>query len=228
MTPRLPTSELWLPGVEGLRSMAASIIDNLGGSLTIGVTDASVIDASGATVNPDGDGGLFMENPDSNTITLTVTGASGSGIYNELQGSLGPIQAGSSVGDGTISTVNDINDTAFVGQGGPATINGGTDAGDYIFDTGGPETINLNNASGTDHVEYSMFDWNSDGYPFFALAITDDHGNYSGFDGQSAVRVWQRSTASLLLGPPLITCPSTRSRGVLVSRQPSVPAPTRG
>ena len=29
-----------------------------------------------------------------------------------------------------------------------------------------------------------MFDWNSEGYPFFALAITNDAGDYS-FDGHT-------------------------------------------
>jgi len=157
-------------GTPSIQTIGGVINDTSSGYLWLGATDASVINASA--------GGLDMEQPGTWLGAFSVSGSSGSGINNFLQGTLGPLDFG----------VNANSDSFAGATAALTTMVGGTDAGDVLYTTGGVTLITLHNAGGGDQILYNQFTVDSihayeslpteDGHFGFALAITDDGGNF--------------------------------------------------
>ena len=128
--------------------------------LELGVTDASLVDATKGN-------GLDLQDPGTDIDgTFVIKGSSNN--FNLLQGTLG-----------LVTHTDENNDNAIVGFAGPATITGGTVA-DHIFDTGGTETINVNNLHSKVFID--QFVINSDHGPngeVRSFQITDDAGTFN-------------------------------------------------
>ena len=128
--------------------------------MELGVTDASLVDATKGH-------GLDLQDPGTDIDgTFVINGSSNN--FNLLQGTLG-----------LVTHTDENNDNAIVGFAGPATITGGTVA-DHIFDTGGTETINVNNLH--TKVFIDQFVINSDHGPngeVRSFQITDDCGDFN-------------------------------------------------
>jgi hypothetical protein len=120
----------------GVSTGLGTITDTAKAFLVLGATDATTITATTA-------GGLDMEQPGTDIGgPFVVTGSTGD--FNNLQGTFG-----------LFSGTND-NGGVF-GLAGSATINGGATEDD-IWDTGGAETINVNNAHTLVFVDQLQFD----------------------------------------------------------------------
>jgi len=129
-----------------------SIIDTAKVFLELGVTDASLVDASKAH-------GLAMEDPGTDIDgTFTVFGSTNN--FNNLQGTYG------------LDKVDNNNGAEF-GFAGDANITGGKVA-DHIWDTGGTETSNVNNIHTKVFVDQFLL--NTD--DTFAFGITFSSGDF--------------------------------------------------
>ena len=145
-------------GTPTVTTDGGTITDNFKGYLYLGYTDATVINAGSG-------GGISIDGPPTDFLFLvTETGSSGPGIHNELEGSLGPVTPLFDFTDPVeLDVVYDQKSETenpvylFGPNGGPTNMTGGSDGGDRFFDTLGKETINLNNAAGTDDIFYGAF-----------------------------------------------------------------------
>ena len=146
--------------MSGVVTFGGTITDTATVFLELGVTDASVIDATSGH-------GLDMEDPGTAIgATFTVHGSNNN--FNNLQGTLGLVFNASGI------PVPSNFDGAWDGIAGTSIITGGKVA-DHIWDTGGTETINVNNIH--TKIFYSQFQLNSDKGNFGsdeAFAITDN------------------------------------------------------
>ena len=130
----------------GVTTFDGTINDTATVFLELGATDAVIINAASGH-------GLDMEQPDTSADdTITVTGSTNN--FNNLQGSF-------ALEDGT------NGNGGWFGLAGKATITGGAVA-DHIWDTGGKETVNVNNIHTKVFVD--QFQLNSEDN--FAFAIT--------------------------------------------------------
>ena len=155
--------------MSGVVTHDGTITDTATVFLELGVTDASVIDATTGH-------GLDMQDPGTDIDgTFTVHGSNNN--FNNLQGSLGLVVNALGI------PVPSNADFAVDGFAGTSIITGGTVA-DHIWDTGGTETINVHNTS--TKVFYSQFQLNSDKGIFGsheAFAITDFGGGFDNNGG---------------------------------------------
>jgi hypothetical protein len=148
----------------GVVTSEGTITDTAKMFLELGATDATSVNAAGA-------GGLDMEDPGT-AIDETFV-ATGSAHFNNLQGTFGLF-------DG----FND--DGGVFGLAGPATINGGNVA-DHIWDTGGKETVNVNNTHTKVFVD--QFQLNSEDNFAFAITSTDGAMDNNGGHGPKTVTI---------------------------------------
>jgi hypothetical protein len=148
----------------GVTTFDGTINDTAKVFLELGATDAILINAASGH-------GLDMESPDTSVDdTITVIGSTNN--FNLLQGSFGDLTS-----DGQGFNNND----GVGGLAGKAIITGGNVA-DHIYDTGGTETINVNNIH--TKIFYSQFVLNSDeqdegfgGSGVYAFGITTSNGD---------------------------------------------------
>jgi len=141
----------------GVTTFDGTINDTAKVFLELGATDAVIINAASGH-------GLDMEQPDTSAdATITVTGSTNN--FNNLQGSFA-LEDGTNGNDG------------WFGLAGKATITGGAVA-DHIWDTGGKETVNVNNIHTKVFVD--QFQLNSD--DDFAFAITSRFGDMDNNQG---------------------------------------------
>jgi hypothetical protein len=142
----------------GVSTDDGTITDTAKTFLELGATDAVTITATTA-------GGLDMQDPDTDIDgTFVVTGSTHN--FNNLQGTFGLF-------DGFLN--NNGGEAGFAGK---ATINGGATA-DHIWDTGGAETINVNNVHTKVFVDQFQLNSGDD----FAFAITSTDGGFDNNGG---------------------------------------------
>ena len=156
-------NDLAATAMSGVVTHGGTITDTATVFLELGVTDAAIINATSGH-------GLDMEDPGTAiSATFTVDGSNNN--FNNLQGSLGLVA--------NILGVPIFNGNGGVfGFAGTSIITGG-DVADHIWDTGGKETINVNNIHTKIFVD--QFQLNSDKGPAgddIAFAITDFKGNF--------------------------------------------------
>ena len=142
----------------GVSTGGGTITDTAKTFLELGATDATTITATTA-------GGLDMQDPDTDIAgPFVVSGSTHN--FNNLQGTFGLF-------DGLLN-----NNGGEAGFGGPSTINGGATA-DHIWDTGGAETINVNNLHTKVFVDQFQLNSGDD----FAFAITSTDGGFDNNGG---------------------------------------------
>ena len=147
----------------GVSTGGGTITDTAKTFLELGATDATTITATTA-------GGLDMEQPGTDIGgPFVVTGSTGN--FNSLQGTFG-------IFDGDLN-----NNGGLAGVAGPATITGGATA-DHIWDTGGAETINVNNVHTKVFVDQLQLNSEDD----FAFAITSTFGDMDNNHGAGPMK----------------------------------------
>jgi len=130
----------------------------------IGATDATTIDASKSS-------GLAMQDPGTDIDgPFAFTGSTGH--FNQLQGTFGLFGVGG---------IEFNDDDGVFGVAGNGTITGGTKR-DIIWDTGGKETINVNNAHTKIFVDQFVLNADDD-FNTFAFAITSTNGDFNNNNG---------------------------------------------
>jgi hypothetical protein len=156
----------------GVTTFGGTITDTAAVFLSLGATDAAVINAASGH-------GLDMEDPGTNTAAnFAVTGSTG--FFNVMEGTLSDLQF---LGDPKFGIPSTNGNDGLFGLGGTSNITGGNQ-GDIIWDTAGVENITLH-ATNMDTIFYSQFDLNSaidnnNEDCEFALAITDHFGAFDG------------------------------------------------